>query len=334
MINRHAIGQEIILSQPFSVSQYQNAAAAGSGSYDNRLQANYRNPIVGGEIGLFQTKTIAFDTRIIKDREESKNYFGYGFQLVNDRIMNGVMQNNYFTLNLAYHIFLDQYLNSQIAAGIGTTYAQSSLDNSKLRFGDQYDYRDLLSYSSIDYIKPYASNFSFNAAVMYTNHNARRFIQTAVMAYKYDKPNVTFSPFNKASDFSYRAFANCDFALNETDDGDEGNSILFNFNYLNTASKNNFTIGSLVGLKIKKDYENLYKMYFGCSYKLNESYIPTMAFLLDKNTFGLSYDVYTNNITAANIKLSAYELTYSRKLGYSKMKYADNKPGRMKTLFD
>jgi len=334
MMHSLANGQEIILSQPFSVSQYQNAAAAGSGSYDNRFQANYRNPVVGGETGLFQTKTISFDTRLKKDIEESMNYFGYGFQFVNDRIMNGVMQNNYFTLNLAYHIFLDQDLNSHLAGGIGATYAQSSIDNSKLRFGDQYDYRDLLSYSSMDYIKPYPSNFSFNAALMYTKHGGKNFIQSGVMVYKYDKPNVTFSPFNKASDFSYRAFANCDFSLNDGADGEEGNSVLLNFNYLNTASKNKFTFGGLMGLKIKKDYDDLYKMYIGCLYKLNESYIPTMAFLLKRNTFGLSYDVYTSNITAANIKLSAFELTFSRKIGESRKGSYSNRPGRMRTLFD
>lgn len=336
MIQSLANGQEIVLSQPFSVSQYQNAAAAGAGSYDTRFQANYRNPVIDGVSGLFQTATFSLDSRLGKEIEEvSRNYFGYGILFVNDRVMNGVMQNNYLTANLAYHIFLDDDLYSHLAGGIGVTYARTSLDNSRLRFGDQYDYRDLLTYAStLENIAAYPKSLSFNAALMYTRHDGKKFVQTGAMVYKYDKPNVTYTPLNKASDFSYRAFANADISLSETDDGDEGNSILFNVNYLNSGTKNQLTVGGYMGLKIKKDYDELYKMYLGCMYKLNQSYSPTLALILNKNTIGMSYDIYTNNVTSANIRMSAFEFTFARKLDFSRMKYADNKAGRMRTLFD
>jgi hypothetical protein len=335
IVHFQANGQEIILSQPFSVSQYQNAAAAGSGSFNSRLQANYRNPIIEGEAGLFQTKTISFDSRLTKDWEPSLNYFGYGFVFVNDNVMNGVMQNNYLTLNLAYHIFFDDELTNHLAGGIGVTYANTSLDMSRLRFGDQYDYKDIISYTStLENIAAYPKSLSFNGALMFTHHSSKKFIQSGAMVYKYDKPNVTYSPINRASELSYRAFLNTDISFSETDDGDDGNSVLLNFNYLNSGSKNQLNIGGLMGLKIKKSYDDLYKMYVGCIYKLNQSYTPTIAFLLKNTTCGISYDVYTNNITSSNIKMSAFELTYSRKIGVTKMRYRENKPGRMKTLFD
>ena len=75
-------------------------------------------------------------------------------------------------------------------------------------------------------------------------------------------------------------------------------------------------------------------MYLGCMYKLNQSYSPTLALILNKNTIGMSYDIYTNNVTSANIRMSAFEFTFARKLDFSRMKYADNKAGRMRTLFD
>lgn len=333
-----ANGQEVVLSQPYSVSQYQNAAAAGGGSYDKRFQMNYRNPVIDGERGLFQTYTFSFDSRIGKEIEKtSLNYFGYGLEFVNDRVMNGVLQNNYFTLNTAYHIFLDEDVYSQLSGGIGLTYSSTSLDRSRLRFGDQFDYRDILSYTpSLEYnnLAAYKGGMSFNAALMHTFHSKNKFIQTGAMVYKYDKPNVTFSPLTKASELSYRVFANADIPLTKTDDGDEVNSVLLNLNYLNSGKKNQITMGGMMGLKIKKDYDDLSKLYIGCIYKLNQSISPTIAILNNRDTYGFSYDLYNPNITSANIKMSAFEFTFSRKGGKSRKKYSSNRPGRMRTLFD
>lgn len=332
-----ANAQELVLTQPYSVSQYQNAAAAGSGSFNKRFQYNLRNPVIDGEGGLFRTNTFAYDSRITKDWEPSLNYFGYGLVFVNDRIMNGVMQNNYYTLNLAYHIFFDDDLKDHIAAGLGVTYAQTNLDVSRLRFGDQYNYRDMLTYaSSLENIAAYPHNMSFNAALMYTHHEGNKFIQAGAMAYKYDKPNVTYSPFNQASDMSYKAFVNTEFCITPGElDGDEGNSVLLSASYLNSGVKKQVSLGGFMGIKIKKSYDDLYKMYVGCIYKMNQSYSPSLAFIIKRYTVGLSYDTYTNDITAANIKMGAYELTVSKKIGPSKKNDTEKYGGRrMKTLFD
>jgi hypothetical protein len=338
MLQNWANGQEVVLTQPFSVSQYQNAAAAGSGSYDERIQMNYRNPVIDGERGLFETYTFAYDSRIGKEiQRESLNYFGYGLQFVNDRVMNGVMQNNYFTLNTAYHIFLDDQVYSQLSGGIGLTYTFTSLDRSRLRFGDQFDYRDILSYTpSLEYnnLAAYNGGMSFNAALMHTYHSNKKFIQTGVMVYKYDKPNVTFSPLTKASDMSYRVFANADLPLTKTEDADETNSVLLNLNYLNSGKRNQLTVGGMMGLKIIKDYDEIFKIYVGCIYKLNQSISPTIAILKNRYTYGFSYDSYNTDITSANIKMSAFEFTISKKGGITRRHYASNRPGRMKTLFD
>ena len=339
MMQNLANGQEVVLSQPYSVSQYQNAAAAGSGAYDSRFQANYRNPVIDGQSGLFQTATFSYDSRVFNKEVApgSLNYLGYGVEFVNDRVMNGVMQNNYFTLNTAYHIFLDDNVYHQLSGGIGITYAKTSLDQSRLRFGDQYDYRDLLTYAStLENIAAYPKSTSFNAALMYTLHSNKRFIQAGAMVYKYDKPNVTYSPFNKASDISYRAFFNADIPLSgtETRDADNENTVLVNVNYLNSGFRNQLTVGGFMGVKIKKDYDELYKMYLGCVYKLNQSITPTIAFILNRHTLGMSYDVYTNNVTSANIKMSAFEVSYSKKIDKQRKKDKSNAPGRMRTLFD
>ena len=181
--------QEIILSQPFSASQYQNPSSAGGGAYDHRFQSNYKNQLVDGNADLFRTFLFSFDTRLKNDLEESYNYFGLGIQYIDDEVMQGVLKNNYLTLNGAYHIFLDRDLYSHLSLGIGVTYAFTNIDRSKLRFNDQYDYRGILSYATLENLKSYPNNVTTNAGVMYTKHDESKFVQAGFMTYLYDKPN-------------------------------------------------------------------------------------------------------------------------------------------------
>ena len=67
-------GQEIILSQPFSASQYQNPSSAGGGAYDQRFQSNYKNQLIDGNTDLFRSFLFSYDTRLKYDLEESYNY--------------------------------------------------------------------------------------------------------------------------------------------------------------------------------------------------------------------------------------------------------------------
>ena len=61
--------------------------------------------------------------------------------------------------------------------------------------------------------------------------------------------------------------------------------------------------------------------------KLNEAYIPTISFISKKSTFGISYDVYSNKISGADLRQNGFELTYSQKFGQLR-KY------RYRTVFD
>jgi hypothetical protein len=63
-----------------------------------------------------------------------------------------------------------------LSLGIGATLTQTSLDKSKLRFNDQYDYRALLMYPTLENLKPYPTAFTANAGALYTRHTENSFI--------------------------------------------------------------------------------------------------------------------------------------------------------------
>lgn len=315
-------GQEVILSQPFSVTQYQNPSGVGGGAYDHRFQSNYKNQLVDNNANLFRTFLFAYDTRLKYDLEESKNYFGLGIQYIDDEVMQGIMKNNYVNLNGAYHIFLDRNLISHLSLGIGVTYAFTSLDRSKLRFNDQYDYRGILTMPSLENLKPYPNNVTTNVGLMFTRHSETSFLQAGFMTYLYDKPNVTYSPINKAGELRYRAFVNSEAAISDY------NSMLFYLSYNNNTLSNQIIAGSMIGLKVIKDEYDLNKLYIGCFYRYKEAFVPTIAFIKNRFTYGFSYDVYSNNLTLSDIKMNTLEFTFSSKLGQIR------KETRYRTIFD
>jgi hypothetical protein len=319
-ISNNVFCQEVTLSQPFAASQYQNPSGVGGSGFDNRFQALNKSQLIDGN-SLYRTFLVSFDTRLKKDIENSKNYLGIGAQIISDQLMAGIMQNNYLSVNLAYHLFLDDELNSNLSLGFGTTFTSIYLDRSKLKFNDQYDYRAILVSPSLENLVPNPFSFTTNAGAMYTRHSENSFFQTGFMTYLNNKPNVTYSPYITAENLRYRAFLNTEIPVFND------NSLLLYFNYLSKGTTNQMYFGGMVGLPIEKDDDYLFKMYVGCFYKLNEAYIPTISFISKKSTFGVSYDVYSNTISGADLKQNGFELTYSQKFGQLR-KY------RYRTVFD
>ncbi len=309
LIAEKSFSQEAILSQPYSSSQYQNPAGVGGGEYDKRFQSNYKSQLMDGN-SLYNTVLISFDTRFNYDEYNSKNYLGIGAQLISDQIMLGVMQNNYLSLNTAYHIFLDDELYSNLSLGIGVTFAQTTIDKSKLKFGDQYDYRAMfLGGATLENFRQYPSELTTSAGMLYTKHSENTFLQTGVMAYLYAKPNVSYSLLNEAEDLRYRAFASLEAPVFYN------NSFLLHFNYLNKSKQSQMYFGMLFGMPLIESRNEFVKLYAGCFYRSKEAFVPTISYISNLNTFGISYDVYVNQLTGANLRQKGFELTYARKFG-------------------
>ena len=302
-------GQEAILSQPYSSSQYQNPAGVGGGEYDKRFQSNYKSQIMDGS-SLYNTFLVSYDTRFKFDENNSKNYLGIGAQIISDQIMLGVMQNNYLSLNAAYHIYLDDELYSNFSLGIGVTFAQTTLDKSKLKFSDQYDYRAIyMGGATLENLRQFPSELTTNAGIMYTKHSATSFIQTGAMAYLYAKPNVTYSLFNEAERLRYRAFLSIETPIFYN------KSFLFYYNYTNKNNLNQMYFGALIGMPLVNTNDDFIKVYGGCFYRNKEAIVPTISYISNLNTFGISYDVYINTLTGANLRQKGFELSYSRRFG-------------------
>jgi hypothetical protein len=312
--------QDIVLSQPFVSNQFLGPAGVGNGLYSSRVQGNIKQQMIDGD-NLYRTLIVGYDTRF-KAASSSKNYLGIGGHIMSDQVMNGAMQSNFVALDLAYHIFLDNNLYKNISVGIGTVYAQTTLNKANLRFGDQFDFAGGYNgNASLENLVPYPSAFSANTGVLYTVHSDQSFFQTGGTALFFSKPNLTFASTNTAPETKYRLFMNAEtHFFNDY-------TLAFHGNFLNKKTGNQFYVGAAMGIPISNYLDVVKRMYFGCYYRNKEAIVPAVTFITDKYIFGLSYDIYNPNITGANLKLSSLELSLSASFG-------NKKTNLFRTIFD
>lgn len=304
--------QEIVLSQPFMSGQFLSPASVGNGIFQRRMKGNLKAQMIDGN-NLYQTMVVGFDTRFRTADEGSKNYLGIGGQIMSDQVNNGLMQSNFIGLNLAYHIFVDKDLYQDIALGFGTVYAQTTLDKSKLFFGDQYNFEGgLTPNASMESLPPYPSELSANTGLLYTNHNEKLFLQTGATASFFSKPNITYSVTNSAPEYSYRFFTNMELPFWDV------YSIALHGNVLHKKLKNQYYLGATIGVPLPTENEQIKRIYFGCAYRYKEAIIPSIAYISDRYVFGMSYDMYNPKDNAANLKMSSIELTLSASFGRKK----------------
>ena len=304
--------QGVVLSQPFMSSQFLSAASVGDGQFGSRFQSNLKSQMIDGQ-NLYKTIVLGFDTRFKPADNNSKNYLGIGGQIISDQVMNGVMQTNLISLNMAYHIYLDNNLYKNISLGLGSGFTQTTLDRTKLRFADQYDYRAILTNStSLENILPYPSSFSATASLLYTKHDQKSFVQTGFSAFFLDKPNMTYSLTNTAPENKYRFFTSAEMPF-------IGDYLLaVHGNYLYQKSNNQLNIGASIGVPLYNDEEDVKRIYFGCFYRANEAIVPSVSIISNKYIFGMSYDIYNTNKTSSSIRVSSFELSLSASMGRKK----------------
>jgi len=316
-----ASAQEIVLSQPFAAAQFLSPASVGNGVFDQRIQSNFRSQSIGG-LNFAKTIVAGWDRKYSRSAQDQSNYLGIGGQIISEQLMNGLLNTNFITVNTAYHLFLDGDEYSNIAIGLGVTYAQTNLDRSKLRFGDMYDPSGNLSGNpSAEIFLSNPGRLSANTGLLYTRHSRNTFLQLSANGFFFAKPDVTNSPYNEAPGMRSALFLNLEKYFNE------------NYTYLihgafSSRNKiNSYVAGASFSVPIKYEFDHDRRLYIGCFYRIKDAIIPSVNIMMDNYIFGMSYDIYNNGLSAAGIRSNSFELTLSKSFGKRKQEL-------MRTLFD
>ena len=315
------IAQDFVLSQPFTAAQYLSPAMVGNGVYDQRIQSNFRTQSIGGS-NYARNIVVGWDRKYNRKAVDQANYIGIGGQIISEQLLNGLINTNYITFNTAYHLFLDGAEFSDLAIGMGITYAQTTLDRSKLRFGDMYDQTGNLSGNpSSEIFLSNPGRLTVNTGLLYTKHSNDTYLQLSANGFFFSKPDVTNSPYNEAPGMRTALFLNLEKYFN----GDY--TFLLHGAFSSRNKVESYFVGGSVSLPIKYEFDHDRRLYLGCFYRHNDAIVPTVNILMDNYIFGISYDIYTNGLAAAGIRSNSFELTFSKSFGKRKQEL-------MRTLFD
>jgi type IX secretion system PorP/SprF family membrane protein len=313
--------QVISISQPYTTAQLLSPATVGTGLYKQRIQGDLRTQLIDGS-NLYTTAVAGWDTKINSADRDEANYLGVGIQLVSDKLMNGLIQNNAISLNFAYHMYLGQMKYDNISMGLGGMFSQTSVDKSGLYFGDQYYSSGVSTGSgSMEQIKDFPYSVSMNSGLLYTRHDPSFYFKIGISGFYFEKPQVTNSAIFQSNGIRKLLFINGEHKL------------FYNNTFLihGSASEQNgirrYIGGVAISFPITSNWEEIKRMYVGCSYRRNESIVPTISFLMEKHSFGFSYDINSVNLTGAQIKQNNFEISYSRSFGW-------RKANLFRTLFD
>ena len=315
------MAQDFVLSQPFAAAQFLSPASVGNGVYDQRIQSNYRSQSIGGS-NYGRNIVVGWDRKYNRKAQDQANYLGIGAQIMSEQLMDGLINTNYITFNTAYHLFLDGDDYSNVAIGMGVTYAQTNLDKTKLNFGDDYDpINDQFNISSTEMFLSNPGRLSANTGLLYTKHSNDTYLQLSANGFFYSKPDVTSSPYNEAPGMRAALFFNLEKYFSED------YTYLIHGAFSSRNKENSYVAGGSISLPIMYKYDHDRRLYLGCYYRVKDAIIPSVNIMMDDYIFGISYDIYNNGLSAAGIRSNSFELTLSKSFGKRKVEL-------MRTLFD
>ncbi|HMH22366.1 MAG TPA: PorP/SprF family type IX secretion system membrane protein [Puia sp.] len=122
-------------SQFFASPLTLNPALTGKFNGVVRVAGNYRNqwPAINN---AFITSTISIDAPILKNRLPENDTWGIGLMAMTDKTASGILTSNFLSFSTSYHKSLDEDGLHQIGVGFQGTYANKSLDGTRLTFED------------------------------------------------------------------------------------------------------------------------------------------------------------------------------------------------------
>jgi len=205
---------------------------------------------------------------------------------------------------------------------LGVTFSQTTLARSKLRFVDMYDLLGNLSgYPTAEVFLSNPSRFSANTGFLFTRHSNNTYLQLSANGFFFAKPDVTNSPYNESPGMRSTLFMNLEKYFNVD------YTYLIHGAFSNRNKESSYVLGGSVSLPIKYEFEHDRRLYLGCYYRFNNAFVPSVNIMMDSYIFGISYDIYNNDLTAAGIRSNSFELTFSKSFGKRKQEL-------MRTLFD
>jgi type IX secretion system PorP/SprF family membrane protein len=284
--------QDPNFSQFFASPLTLNPAMTGKFDGVYRIAGNYRNqwPTINN---AFTTYTASFDIGIMKNSIPEFDQFGLGIMAFSDKSGNGVLQNNFGAVSLAYHKSLDENGYHQIGAGFQATFVNKRLDITKVYFEDQLTPLGFTGVTS----EVFANNrvdlkyFDLNAGILYNGStNGYNNFYLGASMYHINRPKESF----QGGEFFLPARITLQGGFKVPVAGNH--NFHFSANHSMQANANNTVVGAAFGLNVNNDDVNPVTFYLGSWYRFGDAVIPYVGLEFGELHLGYSYDVNTSSL--------------------------------------
>ena len=311
--------QDLHFSQFFNNPLLTNPANTGFiPDADYRLGASYRDQYSSIMAVPYKTISIYGDAQVFRDKLEN-GWLGLGAVILRDVAGTGSLTSTKIYGSVAYHQMLGN--SSLLTAGFNVGWANKRIDQTKLKFPDQFDgkFFDTNIPTSVVLSNNNVSYLDIQAGLNYAYFPTENVYLNA--GYSIQHVNRPLESFINASADTTRiamrhiGFLNAIIKLND--------NVIINPNaYYTTQSKASELVLGLNGAyNLSGDGEK--QLIGGLYYRLGDAIVPMIGFELKNVRFTFSYDVTTSSLHNFNGYRGASEFNILKKGFYNE--YAGNR---------
>lgn len=288
--------QDLHFSQFFNSPLTTNPANTGFiPDADFRIGAHYRNQYSSIMSTPYKTISIYGDAQVFRDRLES-GWLGLGGVLLRDVAGSGTLTSTKAYASIAYHQMLGN--SSLLTAGFNVGWANKRIDQTKLKFPDQFDgkFFDSNIPTSVVLSNNNVSYFDVQAGMNYAYFPTENvYINAGYSIHHVNQPLESFldvSADTTRVSMRHIGFANAILKLND--------NIIINPNaYFTTQAKaTELVLGMNGAYNLSGNGEK--QLIGGLYYRLGDAIVPMIGFELNNVRFTFTYDVTTSSLNNFN----------------------------------
>ncbi len=300
--------QDLHFSQFFNSPLTTNPANTGFiPDADYRLGVNYRNQWSAVMTVPYKTTSIFADAQLLRDKLEN-GWLGVGGVLLNDVAGSGGLRSTKIYGSLAYHQMLGN--SSLLSAGFNVGWANKRIDQSKLKFPDQFDGKFFDNpFTNVSLTNNNVSYMDVQAGMNYAYFPREDiYINAGYSIHHVNRPKETF--FNDLTNagripMRHIGFLNAIVKVNDR--------VIINPNaYFSTQAKASELVLGLNGNYNLSEYGEK-QLIGGLYYRLGDAVIPMVGVEVNSIRFTFSYDATVSSLNKFNNYRGASEISIIKK---------------------
>ncbi|MGF2411584.1 PorP/SprF family type IX secretion system membrane protein [Ferruginibacter sp.] len=300
--------QDLHFSQFFNSPLTTNPANTGFiPDADYRLGANYRNQWSAVMTVPYKTTSIFGDAQLFRDKLEN-GWLGIGGVLLSDVAGSGSLRSTKVYGSIAYHQQLGN--SSLLSAGFNVGWANKRIDQSKLKFPDQFDGKFFdAPFTAVSLTNTSVSYMDVQAGMNYAYFPQENvYINTGYSIHHVNRPKETFFNDNTNAGripMRHIGFVNAILKVNDR--------VIINPNaYFTTQAKATELVFGLNGNYNLSEYGEK-QLVAGLYYRLGDAIAPMIGFELNNTKFTFSYDATLSSLNKFNNYRGALEFSIIKK---------------------